>query len=118
MGTDAICAASLAIAYNEDVSTAINQSRHPRLHPRRSPLTALAHGPRSFATPASHSTRNPLWRWPEVDAWFATYEGRAADTERAVIVSAINGALQARHRLTETNEPAALRKALKALLAS
>jgi hypothetical protein len=75
-------------------------------------------GPGNFPAPASHSTRNPLWHWPEVDAWFATYEGRAADTERAVIVSAINGALKARHRLTQTNEPAALRKALKALLAS
>ena len=74
-------------------------------------------GPGNFPAPASHSTRNPLWRWPEVETWFAAYDGRPADTERAVIVSALNGALQARHRLTEAIEPLTLRQALQSLLA-
>jgi predicted DNA-binding transcriptional regulator AlpA len=73
-------------------------------------------GPGTFPSPASHSTRNPLWRWPEVEAWFETYEGRPANPERAAIVSAINNTLQARHRLTESSKPAALRKALQTLL--
>ncbi len=33
-------------------------------------------GPGGFPPPASHATRNPLWRWSEVEAWFAEYEGR------------------------------------------
>ena len=31
-------------------------------------------GPGDFPAPASHATRNPLWRWSEVAAWFARYE--------------------------------------------
>jgi len=47
-------------------------------------------GPGDFPAPASHATRNPLWRWSEVDAWFAAYEGRAAETERSAVIGAIN----------------------------
>src|SRR5437762_2493686 len=36
-------------------------------------------GPGNFPAPARHATRNPLWRWSEVEAWFAAYQGREAD---------------------------------------
>lgn len=76
-------------------------------------------GPGGFPPPASHATRNPLWRWSDVEAWFASYEGRDPETERALVVSGLNGALQARHSLR--GDPAGakgLREALKHLLAS
>ena len=75
-------------------------------------------GPGGFPSPASHATRNPLWRWSEVETWFATYEGREPDTERSHVLGGINGALQARHSLRGANEAAPLRKALEQLLVS
>jgi predicted DNA-binding transcriptional regulator AlpA len=75
-------------------------------------------GPGHFPAPASHATRNPLWRWSEVETWFATYEGREPDTERSFVLGAINGALQARHSLRGVQEAAALRRALEQLIAS
>lgn len=75
-------------------------------------------GPGGFPPPASHATRNPLWRLSEVEEWFAKYEGREPDVERPVLIGAINGALQARRALREAPEPKALRRALQQLLAS
>jgi len=75
-------------------------------------------GPGGFPSPASHATRNPLWRWSEVETWLAAYEGRQPDTERSVVLGAINGALQARHSLRGAHEAAPLRRALRQLLAS
>lgn len=75
-------------------------------------------GPGGFPPPASHATRNPLWRWSEVETWLADYEGREPETERSIVLGAINGALQARHSLRGSREAAPLRQALKQLLAS
>ena len=78
----------------------------------------ISGGPGGFPPPASHATRNPLWRWSEVEAWFAAYEGRQPDTQHTAVIGAINGALQARHSLRGAHEAAPLRQALKQLLAS
>jgi predicted DNA-binding transcriptional regulator AlpA len=75
-------------------------------------------GPGGFPAPATHATRNPLWRWSEVDAWFATYQGGTPDRERSATIGAINGALQARLGLRSTERPAPLRRALRHLMAS
>jgi hypothetical protein len=75
-------------------------------------------GPGNFPAPASHATRNPLWRWSEVEAWFARYKGRPADTERSAAIGAINGALDARHGLRASAHKGPLRQALRQLLAS
>jgi predicted DNA-binding transcriptional regulator AlpA len=75
-------------------------------------------GPGGFPPPASHATRNPLWRWSEVEEWFARYEGRPADTERSAAIGAINGALEARHGLRSSAHKGPLRQALRHLLAS
>ena len=74
-------------------------------------------GPGAFPAPASHATRNPLWRWPDVEAWFAEYEGRVPDTERSHVIRAINGALEARQSLRASNDKT-LRRAVQHLLAS
>ncbi|MBI3256906.1 MAG: hypothetical protein HYZ59_03875 [Actinobacteria bacterium] len=63
-------------------------------------------------------TGNPLWRWSEVEAWFAAHEGRQPDTERTAVLGAINGALQARHSLRGAPQATPLRQALTRLLAS
>jgi len=60
-------------------------------------------GPGAF--PTAHATRNPLWRWSEVDAWFAAYECREPATERLLVLAAINGALQARQSLRNSQTP-------------
>jgi predicted DNA-binding transcriptional regulator AlpA len=73
-------------------------------------------GPGGFPPPASHATRNPLWRWSEVEAWFAEYEGRPPSAERSVLIGAINRAPQARHWLRAASEPEPLHRALKQLL--
>jgi predicted DNA-binding transcriptional regulator AlpA len=75
-------------------------------------------GPGDFPPPASHATRNPLWRWSEVEDWFAAYEGRQPDTERSAIIGAINGALQARLGLRTARQHAPLRRTLRHLIAS
>lgn len=75
-------------------------------------------GPGGFPPPASHATRNPLWRWSEVESWFARYEGRPADVERSLVLGAINGALQARQGVHAASESGPLLRALQHLLAS
>ncbi len=81
-------------------------------------LIKAKRGPGGFPAPASHATRNPLWRWSEVEVWFSAYDGREVDPERSVALSAINGALQARHSLRAAPEANRLRKSLQHLLAS
>jgi hypothetical protein len=56
-------------------------------------------GPGGFPAPVSGNVRNPLWRWADVEAWFAAYEHREIDTERPAVIGAINGALEARRNL-------------------
>ena len=80
-------------------------------------LTKGQRGPGGFPSPVAHATRNPLWRWSEVDAWFAAYEGREPATERLLVLGAINGALQARHSLRGSRDAIPLREALEHLLA-
>jgi len=75
-------------------------------------------GPGGFPSPTAHATRNSLWRWSEVDAWFAAYEGREPATERLLVLGAINGALQARHSLRDSRDAIPLLEALEHLLAS
>jgi predicted DNA-binding transcriptional regulator AlpA len=75
-------------------------------------------GPGGFPPPATHATRNPLWRWAEVEAWFAAYDGREPNPDRSATIGAINGALQARLGLRASTRPAPLRRALRNLIAS
>jgi predicted DNA-binding transcriptional regulator AlpA len=56
-------------------------------------------GPGGFPAPVSGNVRNPLWRWADVEAWFAAYEHREIDTEGPAVIGAINGALEARRNL-------------------
>lgn len=74
-------------------------------------------GPGTFPAPVSHTTRNPLWRWSDVEAWFADYEGHQPDTERSNIIRAINGALETRESLRVSKDKT-LRRAVQQLLAS
>jgi predicted DNA-binding transcriptional regulator AlpA len=75
-------------------------------------------GAGGFPSPASHATRNPLWRWSEVEAWFAVHDGRHPDTERSNVLRAVNGALEARQSLRAAPADKPLRLALEHLMAS
>lgn len=68
-------------------------------------LVKAQRGPGGFPTPISGNVRNPLWRWAEVEAWFAAYEHREVDTEWPAVVGAINGALEARRNLHARPDP-------------
>lgn len=81
-------------------------------------LIKAQRGPGGFPAPASHATRNPLWRWSEVEAWFELYEGRPADAERSAVLGAINGALQARHSARGSHDEKQLVHAAQHLIAS
>lgn len=75
-------------------------------------------GPGDFPPPAAESARNPLWRWDEVAAWFARYEGAGSSKdEPSTVVAVINGVLEARRHLGRSPQPA-LRTAARRLLAS
>jgi predicted DNA-binding transcriptional regulator AlpA len=81
-------------------------------------LIKAKRGPGNFPAPWSHSTRNPLWRWAEVERWFADYEGREPATDRSAVIEAINGALQARLAMEDAADPRQLQKAVRQLIAS
>jgi predicted DNA-binding transcriptional regulator AlpA len=68
-------------------------------------LVKAQRGPGGFPAPVSGNARNPLWRWAEVEAWFAAYEHREIDTERPAVTGAINGALEARRNLHAHPDP-------------
>lgn len=72
-------------------------------------------GPGDFPQPVSGNVRNPLWRWLEVEEWFARYEGREPDMERPAVIGAINAALEARRNLQRRPDPT-LAGELEALL--
>jgi len=108
----------LHVAPDELVWAAEIAQRTSRTRQSVDQLIKAKRGPGGFPAPATHATRNPLWRWSEVEAWFSVYEGRQPDAERSVAVSAINGALQARHSVRAAPEANHLRKTLQHLLAS
>jgi predicted DNA-binding transcriptional regulator AlpA len=66
----------------------------------RSSITMLISGERGrgdFPSPAvHHSGGSPLWRWAEVESWFAEREGRPVDRHRAALIRVINAVLEAR----------------------
>ncbi|MHB8244737.1 MAG: helix-turn-helix transcriptional regulator [Acidimicrobiales bacterium] len=68
-------------------------------------LVKAQRGPGGFPSPVSGNARNPLWRWAEVEAWFAAYEHRDIDPERPAVIAAINGALEARRSLHAQPNP-------------
>ena len=46
-------------------------------------LVKAQRGPGGFPPPASENVRNPLWRWAEVEAWFAaTNTARSTPSDR------------------------------------
>lgn len=74
-------------------------------------------GAGGFPPPLTGSTRNPLWRWTEVEGWFATHEGRDPDLDRSTVIGAVNGTLEARRNLQRRNDPDLVKK-LEELLVS
>jgi predicted DNA-binding transcriptional regulator AlpA len=74
-------------------------------------------GPGGFPAPVSGNTRHRLWRWAEVEVWFAAYEQRRIDTERPAVLGAINATLETRRNLHAQGDPELAAK-LEALLSA
>ncbi len=77
-----------------------------RTHRAREGVRLLAEGrrgPGKFPPPVQVvSGRLKLWRWPDVEHWFAQYEGRKAErreSERAAFLAAVNAVLETRRNV-------------------
>ncbi len=75
-------------------------------------------GPGEFPQPVSGTVRNPLWRWSEVEDWFARYTDYEPDRERTAVIGAINGALEARRNMRASEDPDLARSVQQLLAAS
>lgn len=75
-------------------------------------------GPGGFPRPVSGTDRKPLWRWSEVEDWFARYTDYQHDRERASVIGAINGALEARRNVRVSEDPELARSVQHLLAAS
>jgi len=62
-------------------------------------------GPGGFPHPVSGNVLHPLWRWSEVEDWFARYTDYEPDRERSAVIGAINGALEARRNVRASEDP-------------
>lgn len=75
-------------------------------------------GPGGFPRPISGTGRNPLWRWSEVEDWFAHYTDHQPDRERTAVIGAVNGALEARRNVRASADPDLVRSVQQLLVAS
>jgi hypothetical protein len=107
----------LKVAPDELVNAADIAHRTGRTRSSVGMLISGERGHGDFPAPAvHHSGGNPLWRWPEVEAWFADREGRPIDQQRATLMAAVNAALEIRR--ARANLAASERQKLADLLAS
>lgn len=70
-------------------------------------------GPGGFPPPVIGNSRNPLWKWIEVQKWFAEYENRPFDEEWSTVIGAINGALESRNALRDSGDGQLAKKLTK-----
>lgn len=75
-------------------------------------------GPGGFPAPISGTGRSPLWRWSEVEDWFACHTDHEPDRERTAVIGAINGALEARRNVRASDDPDLARSIQQFLVAS
>lgn len=107
----------LKVAPDELVNAADIAHRTGRTRSSIAMLISGERGRGDFPAPAMrHSGGNPLWRWPEVEAWFADREGRPIDRHRTALITAVNAALEARR--AQADLEASERRRLADLLAS
>jgi predicted DNA-binding transcriptional regulator AlpA len=107
----------LKVAPDELVNAADIAHRTGRTRSSIAMLVSGERGKGDFPPPALHHSRgNPLWRWSEVEAWFADREGRPIDRHRTALVTAVNAALEARR--AQADLEASERRRLADLLAS
>jgi predicted DNA-binding transcriptional regulator AlpA len=87
------------LVYASEIAERIGRSRQSVDH-----LIRGVRGPGDFPAPLSHaSARNPLWRWSDVESWFASYEGRTVDErvqEQQDSIALVNAMLDLRRSLS------------------
>jgi hypothetical protein len=87
----------LSVASDELVNAADIAHRTSRTRSSIAMLISGTRGKGDFPAPAvRHSGGNPLWRWSEIESWFADREGRVVNRHRTALITAVNAALEAR----------------------
>lgn len=102
-----------AIEHEDLVSQADIAQRRSRSRESISQLVQGERGPGGFPLPRYVVSGRGLWRWPEVEAWFDAYEGRAPQARHDDFLDAVNAVLLVRH--ARESLPASERDALRRL---
>lgn len=90
----------LRVEPDELVSAADIAQRTGRSRQSISSLINGTRGPGGWPRPVSGNVRSPLWRWSDVAAWFAKFDGsQEVNEEEAALTVAINELLRARNAL-------------------
>lgn len=85
-----------AIEHDDLVSQSDIAQRRSRSRESISQLVQGERGPGGFPLPRFVVSGRGLWRWPEVEAWFDAYEGRAPQARHDGFFDAVNGLLAVR----------------------
>ena len=88
----------VALEPEDLVSQADIAQRQGRSRESISQLVNGERGPGTFPQPKYFVADRGLWRWPEVERWFDTYEGGKARLHHDAFVDAVNAILAIRQR--------------------
>lgn len=87
-----------ALVYAADIAERVGRSRQSVDF-----LIRGERGPGDFPEPLTHAgSRNPMWRWTDVERWFASYQGEPDDVDArvdAMMISLANSLIEVRRVL-------------------
>ena len=88
----------VALEPEDLVSQADIAQRQGRSRESISQLVKGERGPGTFPRPRYFVAERALWRWHDVETWFAEYEGRSTQTHYEEFIDAVNAVLDLRQR--------------------
>ena len=102
----------VALEPEDLVSQADIAQRQGRSRESISQLVKGERGPGTFPRPRFFVADRALWRWQDVERWFAEYQGGRTQLDHDAFIEAVNAILAVRHRenLLAPTEVSALRR--------